>query len=267
MFATFVNSSDGFADCWLPFFTLLERYGGPLRKHPVYLNTERAGFSWPGLDLRPTRVWSVDEEARPAWSECLRRGIEAVAEPYVLYLQEDYFLLGEVREALLQRAIEKLDNDRDAGVVYLNKYGPMFTQTEPVDDALLRIQPPARYLACTQAGLWRKEALLSLIRTWESGWGFEIFGSRRAKHAPFKFLTIRPELMNAEPVIDYIYTGVIKGQWKQECVALFEEEGIEVDFAKRGMYQERGRLKSRIEVARKLSADRGALLRSLSSLR
>ena len=73
--------------------------------------------------------------------------------------------------------------------------------------------------------------------------------------------------MTVQPVIDYVFTGIIKGRWNPACVDLFKRHGIAVDHERRGMYRELGRLKSRIEVVMKLASDPVGLARSLYSAR
>lgn len=266
MLASFVNSSDGFQDCWVPFLTSFDRYGSVLREGPVYLNTERIAYDWPGINLKATCTWPVSETKRPSWSECFIRGLHQIREPYVLYLQEDYFLKQAVDDAYIAGALDAIRRDESVGVIYLNQYGPQFKQSQRYSDSLVEILPPSRYLVCTQAAIWRKDFLLSLIRSWENGWMFEIFGSLRSRHARHKFLSIQPEIMRRSPVFDYIYTGVIKGKWKEECESFFKQNGILVDLSKRGIYQQRGRTKSRLEVAWKLCAYPTGFLRSLASV-
>lgn len=265
MLATFVNSSDGFQDCWVPFFSLFNLYGGSLRETPIYLNTERAKVDWQGLSLKATAVWPRDEVTRPTWSMCLLRGLQQVGEPYVLYLQEDYFLKQHVNDRRIADALEVLCRDPKAGVVYLS-YGPMFNRSDEHSDGVVRIRPPARYLVSTQAAIWRKDFLLSLICDWENGWMFEKFGSVRARQSQYKFLSIRPDIIVESPAIEYVMTGIIKGGWKEECKDLFLQHHVATDFSVRGFYQERGRLKSKLEVARKLFGSPNAALRSLASI-
>jgi hypothetical protein len=261
--SVFVNSSDGFRDCWQPFFDLYSRYGGTLLQAPLYLNTEKAEYTYPGINIIPTRVWPDSEAVRPSWSECLLRGLNTVQTPYMLYMQEDYFLRSPLSTAVLAKALDILHNDSSVGVIYLNKFGPQFLHARPFADGFVEILRPARYLVSMQAAIWRKDFLGSLVCAWENGWMFEKFGSLRVRKSNYKLLSVAPQIMNSSPVIDYVYTGVIKGQWKSECIELFEQHEIKVDFSKRGFYREMGRLKSRVEVLRKLVASPSSAVRSL----
>lgn len=263
--AVLVNTSDGFDDCWDPFFQLFLKYGGDLNLAPIYLNTERKTFTFKHLDLHSTKVWHTDQ-SRPTWSECLSRALDTIAEPYVLYLQEDYFIDKPVNIDWINRALHTLSQESNTGVIYLNSYGPQFQQHTRRPDGFVEIKPPVSYLLSTQAAIWRKEVLSDLICSWENGWMFEKFGSLRAQKLHSKFLSVNPEMMQTAPVIDYIYTGVMKGQWKRECVELFAHEGIEIDFTKRGFYVERGRLKSKLEVIQKVLGSPRNAIRSFKTI-
>jgi hypothetical protein len=262
----FVNTSDGFSDCWPPFFKLFERYGGVLRRSPIYLNTERASFDWPGLDIRCTKVWPAGVSGPLNWSECFTAGLDVVTGPYVFYLQEDYFLDRPVRDEVIAEALLKLQGDETIGVVYLNEQGPKYRTSRPYENGFREILPPARYLVNTQAAIWRKDFLLSLIKPWENGWMFEKFGSVRARKAQQRFVTVSPEVMADGSVIDHVHTGIARGKWQVECLPLFEKEGIMVDFSRRGFYRRGSRMKFRLEVLRKLFGRPVPALRSILSL-
>jgi hypothetical protein len=266
-FAVFVNTSDGFEDCWAPFFSLFERYGGILRQAPVYLNTERKSFSWPGLNLSCTRVWpEAHAEQRLSWGECLARGLGAVKEPYVLYLQEDYFLDRPVRDDMVTRALDRIANDEEVGVVYLNEHGPRYRRSRPSGDGFVEIVGAAQYLVNTQAATWRKDFLLAQVRSWENAWTFEKFASLRARGKQRQFLTVSPAVMAEAAVIDHVHTGIARGKWQVECVPLFAREAIDCDFSKRGFYRSGSRTKYRVEVLARLFESPGNALRSVWSL-
>lgn len=263
----FVNTSDGFHDCWDPFFTLWEHHAGEdMRRLPTYLNTERALYERPSQAIECTRVWPTDETERPSWSTCLLRGLKAVQEPVVLYMQEDYFLTAPVDSSIVQRAAELLARRPELAGIYLNELGPQYRRAQAIDEVFVEIVPPARYLLSTQAALWRKEALASLARPWENGWMFEKFGTLRAARSPWRYASVSHDVARRGPIVEYVYTGVMKGRWHHSCAELFARHGIVVDFSRRGFYVDGGRLKTRLEVLKKMVAEPAATWRSIWSL-
>ncbi len=230
-----VNSSDGFEDCWVPFFTLLERYWKGLDA-PILLNTENQSRTFDKLSVRCARAQSKYDR-RLTWSECLAEALRQVETELVLYLQEDYFIEQPVDAELIQSLADLMRSRPDIKHIGLTHFGshPPF---EPFrhDSRLWTISPKARYRVSTQAGLWRKDALQSILLPWENGWMFEIFGSIRAARGADLYLTVRRD--TARPPIYYQHTGIVKGRWSRFVEPLFEREGIEVDFSRRGFWMD-----------------------------
>jgi hypothetical protein len=264
--AVFINTCDGYEDCWGPFLMLFDKYGSDLARLPLFLNTERLDYVWPSFNLSANKVWAYDEP-RPTWSECLYRGLDRITEvPYVLYLQEDYFLTKCVNVEWINKALAVMDAQPDVAVIYLNQYGPQFQKKADVQDDFVEVSKSANYLLSTQAAIWRKDILRSLICPWENAWMFEKFGSMRARKLNVRFLSVNQSVMQNMPIFDYIYTGIIKGQWKIDCIDLFKVEKIEVDFNHRGFYHDKGQLKSRIEVVSKLFSNPIAAWKSIKTI-
>jgi len=258
LFTVFVNTSDGFEDCWGPFFTLWSRYARALAGAPLLLNTERKSYAFNHLDVETTQV-AIGSTLNHSWSECLLRGLAQVTTPYVLYFQEDYFLKRDVCGAVVAKAIQCLE-ESEAVVCYLNQWGPQWKHADE-SAGFLSIPYEAKYLLSTQAAVWRVDALRALVREWENGWAFEKFGTLRMRRARLSALQ-----WTGDSAVDYTYTGVIKGQWLPECVELFAKESITVNFAKRGFYKQNGQLKTRFEVAQKLLSSPLGFLQSCWSV-
>ena len=101
-----VNTSDSFEDCWNPFFQLFTTYWSDC-DWPIVLNTETKSYSYPGLNIRCARV-AEGESRRLSWSECLMRCLDGIDTPYLLYLQEDYFLEGPVQVEKLKALMDEM---------------------------------------------------------------------------------------------------------------------------------------------------------------
>lgn len=261
-FTILVNTSDGFHDCWVPFFTLLERYW-PECPAPVLLNTERA--AWPGgpAKVQCTQVQRA-HEPRLSWSTCLDRALATVRTPLVLYMQEDYFLEAPVDTAhveLLAALMLQETSIRHIGLTAFGSGGPFRPSCW---DGLWEIPQHAPYRLSTQAGLWRVDTLRSHLRPEENGWMFEIFGTRRAWQRPELFLTVdRKRYAGRAAPIPYSHAGVIKGRWHPTVPSLFGSHGIEVDFSRRGFFVPKPRWLERLVTARKLLARPGTAFAGL----
>jgi hypothetical protein len=255
LFTVFVNSSDGFEDCWNPFFTLFKKYW-PDNESPLFLNTEFKNYVHPGLNIKSTKVHEGVTDRKLTWSECLIKALQQVETPFVLYLQEDYFLESNVNQAKIQELANKMINEVEIKYIGLTKFGNYSPFYDYFGDKSLKIvSKNSRYRVSTQAGLWRTEALLSYLESDENGWEFEIFGTRRAKRSSDLFLTLDPVYLKENIVLDYQLTGIVKGKWLDTIPALFEREKIQIDFSKRGFYKELNVLFRKIETFRKIFYD------------
>ena len=247
-FTILVNSSDGFADCWEPFFKLLQRYW-PGCQARILLNTETSDYQHPVLPVVATKVQG-DSPRRLTWSECLSAALDQVQTPLVLYFQEDYFIRRAVQVGKVDAAIEHMLAHPEVKHIALTGIGsePPF---EPyADTRFQRIRRRARYRISTQAALWRVAALKSYLVAEENGWMFEIYGTWRARKRDELFLCTDYSNASGGPTIEYLHTGIVKGRWLQEIRADFEANGIEIDYSKRGYYEPKGTLARRWETAR-----------------
>ena len=262
-FTVLVNSSDGYVDCWQPFFRLFTLYW-PDCNLKVLLNTETTSWSFPGLDLTCTQVGIAADKL--TWSECLIRALDQVRTPLVLYLQEDYFLERSVDTRLVHELAELMEADariKHVGLTHFGSYGPFHPTS---DSRLWRINQKARYRISTQAGLWRTDTLRSYLKPEENGWMFELYGTRRARKRKECFLTVNRESYcpSRIPIIQYIHTGIIKGKWHPEMPELFARHGIEVDFETRGFYKEEHWLLRKAGTLKKIASNPVAFFRGMA---
>lgn len=258
-YSILVNSSDGFDDCWAPFFTLLQRYW-PACDAKIYLNTEKKICHYEGLAVNSTKVQG-DSEERLSWSECLLSALDQIETPLVLYFQEDYFIHQPVRDDVIHRATEYMIDRPEVGHVALTRHCSLGPYEEHEESWLQVIRKNARYRISTQAALWRVDTLRSYLEAKENGWMFEIFGTWRAQKRDDIFLSTRWDEASGGPAIDYLHTGIVKGKWLRDIVPVFEKNKIHVNYEKRGFYEPKSRLLHRIEVAQKLLHDPKYLLR------
>ena len=164
-FSIFVNTSDNFEDCWHPFFKLFHLYW-PECPFPIILNTEIKTFAYPGLNIQCTQV-ALEENRKLTWSECLAKGLASFDSPYLLYLQEDYFLERPVREEHLIDLINEL-RANNADVIRILECGGAGPWQPSANPKLWLVDQHAKYRISLQAGLWRKTVLNDYIRLHET---------------------------------------------------------------------------------------------------
>lgn len=251
-----VNSSDGFSDCWQPFFLLWTRYASRLSS-PIVLNTERLVYTHhPNLNIKSSRVaLDLAPDVRLPWSDCLESALRQINTTYVLYLQEDYFLESNVKEDIILSLIEDMTLHNVDHVMLMSSSNVGVGEIWPHNSRLYFLKSDYEYRVSTQAGIWRRETLISILRSGESGWQFERNATLRSYESNHLFLiypaSTRGSLDNM--VVPYRPTGIIKGKWKKNIVQpLFEKEGVDIDYLVRGFASEVGYYRIRVFVRRYL---------------
>lgn len=213
--AVLVISSDGYRDLWRPFFTLFWRYW-PDCPFPVYLGTNRAQYDEP-------RVTTLAAGADP-WSKQLRLCLNRIDDEYVLLLLEDYFLNKPVSSAAIIEHLKLLHALRGTVLRLYPKPGPDLPV--PGRAGVGRIHPRARYRISTQAALWSRIELLSLLEDEESPWDFERNGTTRSQAKPEGFYAA------CKPALSYRHV-VERGRWFRSAARYYERQQIGCDFQAR----------------------------------
>lgn len=229
-----INSCDSFEDCWQPFFKLFSEYW-PDGTGRLYLNTESKDFSYPGLDITALKVCAGEGGPQPSWSERLLRALDKIEEDVVLYMQEDFFPRAPVNDQLVRRYVELMLEDETIHCIHLTDQAGTAAGPSPYE-GLSRLQLRQRYLVSCQAALWRKDILKCYLRAHENVWQFEEFGSKRGARMRHNFYVVDPSWVKLGEfeIISYVFTGVIRGRWKEEVVELFDEHDIQIDYSLRG---------------------------------
>jgi hypothetical protein len=263
LFTILVNTCDAFADCWDPFFKLLNCYW-PSCDAPIILNTEVSCFNWPGLSLTASRV-ALGSARRLPWSERLLGCLEKIDPELVLYVQEDYFLKGQVAVGLIEE-FATLMRTENIATVQLTPFGSNGRFRPAAHPLLWVVGERAPYRIALQAALWKKERLQFYLREHENPWQFEIFGTLRSWRTADSFYALNRDIFGCgvREVFPYVKTGIIKGQWYAPAVVeLFRAHKIDVDFSRRGFFRERSRLLERFRTLSSIMRHPGGLMRSL----
>lgn len=250
-FTVLVNSSDGYEDCWDPFFRLFNLHW-PACQAPILLNTELKDWSCPYLPVRCSRVQAAVGR-RLSWSECLLAALDQVTTPLVLYFHEDYFLQAPADVPTIEALASEMLRDRSVRHIGLTHYGASGPFTATADPRLWRISRRSPYRISTQAGLWHTETLRRYLREPENAWMFEILGTWRARLTNEQFLTVNRDCFGpGRRVLDYIHTGIVRGRWHRDIPAVFERFGVRMRFEDRGFYTAPGWLMGKLETVRRV---------------
>lgn len=264
LFTVVINSCDQYSDCWPAFFKLFHKYWPDLEA-PILLNADTMLPPVNAINVTSTE-FAKGSATRVPWCIAVRTAIERAQTPLVLYLQEDYFLDAPVPTLEIARIAEAMLARPNVGCVQLTEYGSYGPFAPDDDPRFMRIRPGARYRISHQAALWRKDCLKRYTPIGENGWMCEVYGSWRSRSDDTEFLAVNRQRygVTEAKLLSYICTGIVKGRWHKEIPALFEREGIELDFSTRGFYTQPSLLLRKWETGRKLLSDPGKFAREFA---
>ncbi|MDO1448844.1 hypothetical protein Q0590_21380 [Rhodocytophaga aerolata] len=218
-----VMSCDKYSDIWQSFYTLFDKYWSdcPLK---VYHISETKKLNHP-------KVVSLVAGAGTEWSERLAWALAKIPERYVLFLLEDYLLIDYVDT---KRIIDLVNVIKAEEAGYMRIFpcpAPDINYKEYKDIGLILKHSP--YNVTTQATIWDKEILKSILVPTETVWKFEIEGSKRTTQIEKIFLGLQEKNSRIFKPSDYPYpyfcTAVFKGKWMRGAVEHCTKEGIKLD--------------------------------------
>ena len=211
-----VSSCDKCSDLWQPFFHLIKK-NWPDFDRKVYLCTDSKTFAYEGFDIScPLKMPSGS-----TWSENLIALLKGMDEEYVLLMLEDFWLKEKVDVVQLQQCEEIIKNAPSVGFICLvHQLDP--SSENPTSSNYPNLIEYGRYTpyrVTTQAGLWRRDYLLSLLRNHESAWWFEMFGSKRSRKSDYCSYVVD------ESVFSYDDGGVLfRGCYVEEYIKFFKDD-------------------------------------------
>lgn len=212
-----ISSCDAYSDVWSAFFTLFFKYW-PDCPFPIYLVSETKKYS-------DDRVKMLNIGDDKGWAANLKSALKKIDSPYILYLQEDYFLKSKVNTNNIIKLFDYLKKEKAGCLRLYPSPGPNMRYKNSPDAG--EINKTVDYSISTQATIWDKKVLENLLIDGESGWDMEIKGSKRISNLKTPFLCVYKK------AIDYFCTAIKRGRWYYDAVKLCEKEGIKIDKNKR----------------------------------
>lgn len=218
--AVLVVSCDRYSDLWEPFFKCWFKYW-PDCPYPVYLGTGR--FAYPD-----SRVKSLLVGDDISYSDNLRKLLEIIDEEWVIFWVEDRFLSAKVDTDWLIRLVVTAQKER-AGCLKLIPEDPLAYRTGDAYWGVLNKR--TKYRVSMTIAIWRKQTLLSILRTGESAWELETAGTKRSNDLDEKFLALTSQVRKSPP-IRHVHT-IIKGRIMRSAIRFLENEGVRRALSKR----------------------------------
>lgn len=212
--AVVVSSCDAFFDAWRPFAFFFQKCwpGCPL---PVYLITNR-------LHVRSRTISALKTGWDHGWATNMLQALRRIEEPYIFYLQEDYFLTKPVEVTQLAQDFayalkQQVDSFCFCDLSLLEKD---FAKS---NERVGLVPEVSKGRTRLQATLWKRAAFASLLKPGETAWEMESRGSERTKG----MLMLSYARTDIAP-IQYLMSGIVRGLWTTEAIALCQAHNFRI---------------------------------------
>lgn len=217
-----VSSFDGSSDTWSPFFSLFFKFWPDIDAQ-IYLMANKKSY-------KDTRVNTFNIINDMGWASNMLEILSIIKTPYIVYMQDDYFLKSTVNNKYIKYLVNNM-NKWNASYIRLIP-SPKPDLIFSIDNRLGIISKGQKYRVSLQASIWSVSDLISIIKSGESGWDMEEFGSIRSSKLDKIFLSV-----NKDPALDYYpQTAIKKGKWMYGAIDLCKKEGIYIDTSKREIF-------------------------------
>ncbi len=235
--AFLLSTCDSYEDTWDPFFRLVSKYwiSIPMK---VYINTETKQYV-PTVKL-PFEVISCNTSSSIQWSNRLLHVLDMIQEEYIFMVLDDFFLRSPVKDEYFDQLLRMMDNDQSIASIQL-KAARLIQEgkKEVVNNSELEISEIDKNGWKTHfvPTIWRKSILKKWLRKHESIWGFELYGSQRARFWNYKEKVLA---VDSPVIFDYLWVDgcsvIVNGKWlvAPEVDTFFPNNGIDIDLSLRG---------------------------------
>lgn len=213
--ALVVSSCDAFFDAWRPFAAFLQKFWPDCLLDTFLVTNE--------LEVRSSQIHALRVGPDRGWSSNLLRVLERVAHPYVLYLQEDYFLTARVNTAQMACDFAEIIQS-DADALCFRARGKKDPGFQPLNDRFGIVPLDSDGRTRCQVTLWKRSALQAILRPEETAWNFEARGSSRTRE-----MKILSYSRRENTPIPYLMSAISRGLWMPDAIALCRKHEIPIE--------------------------------------
>jgi hypothetical protein len=213
--AVIVSSCDSFFDSWRPFDAFLGKFW-PDCPLEIFLITNE-------LEVHSSRIRALRVGPDRGWSSNFLSALGQIEHPYILYVQEDYFLTAPVQSAQLAQDFgDAVEIGADS--LCFRARLPLGPGFQPINDRYGFVPLDADGRTRCQITLWKRSVLQNILRADESAWDFEARGSARTRE-----MKILSYLRRENTPIPYLMSAISRGLWMPEAIALCREHHVKIE--------------------------------------
>lgn len=235
MVSIIVYSSDGYEDCWDPFFKLLKKNFPLDDSYEIILLTNTKDYQYPGLKIN-TMANGLDT----SWSKRLKIGINKSENDIIFLIGDDFFLLKKVNKDLFNQQLKLIIENSEVDHIRLLHKPNKFKSSPSPFPFLDKIDLKTKYRFLYAPSLWKKESLLQYLVDFESPFMSEKMGNYRSKILKHGFYCMSDDFKKKYGNMYSCGTSgvIIKGKWAKWAVPVFKEKDLDIDVSIRGIREE-----------------------------
>lgn len=212
-----IMSCDSYDDCWQPFSTLYNKYFP--NNYKTYIVTETKDCSYFDT-IKKTGTWT----------KRLREALQELDSKYVLLLLDDYFIHERVDNNRIKECLKTIKETNAIVYNFEMKYRTCVGLNNEYDIQLNN----QVYLNSTQPSIWNREWLIERLQEDKNPWEFELTNI----NSPYLHLinNTNKKIIDTGYDLSHKPWGIVQGKWSRETKELFDKEGVDIDYEKRGFY-------------------------------
>jgi len=213
-----IMSSDGYSDCWHPFYMLKDRYWSNC-PYKTYMVTETKNCEY--FD-------TIKKQG--AWTKRLREALQELDSEYVLLMLEDYFIHSKVDIKRIEQCLNdiKLTN----AIVYNFEF--KYRQGVELNNRYDIQLNNQHYLNSTQPSIWNRQRLIERLDKEQTAQEWEL--TKIDSEYIHLINNTNNKIIDTGYDLSHKPWGIVQGKWSRETKELFDKEGIKIDYEKRGFY-------------------------------
>lgn len=212
--AVVVSSCDAFFDVWRPFAFFFRKFWRAC-PYQVFLIVNE-------LPVRSAFFTPITVGTDRGWATNLKTTLEKITEPYMLYMQEDYFLTASVNETQLAADISEAMR-LGADSLCLRSRSDLEPAFQPLNERFGVVPRESDGRTRCQITLWNRNKLLSILREGETAWEMESRGSERTRE-----MLILSYARRENTPIPYLMSAIVRGLWMPNALAFCQEHGVSI---------------------------------------
>lgn len=233
-----VASCDLYEDAWMPFFKLMQ-INWPNCKMNKVLLTESKEYKCDFMEVK-----TIKSGFDCSWSQRIKKSLKQIDTKYILFFLEDFFLLDEVDEKKLDKALTLMEKNERVGVInfYAGSSKEEYRDKCREEEIFCKVPKSRPYRTKVITSLWKKDCFEKLLYGNESPWEHEKESSIRSVVAGFD--VYEQDYKISKPTFLYYINpkdqmGITKRKWLKGNKEFFESKGIyNVNFENLGTIKE-----------------------------